>query len=117
MLTTGERDHLVVLYERVEEAKLGFKEAMAAVAEKHGLLPATLRKYVTALSRDQAEEAREEAQQLLDLFEHEAEGLEDYFEATSTVVDFVPGKPAAPGRKKDYFEATVHGQKVSGWTQ
>jgi len=112
MLTIGERDHLVVLYERHESIKTDLKDAIAAVAEKRGYQPATVRKYIVALVRDQAEQTREDAQHLLDLFDAEAEGL------PSIEVE-VFGKDAHPPArpKAELAEFSRGGQKYTGFIQ
>ena len=106
-MTLGERDHLVMLYERLESVKIDLKDAIAAVAEKRGYQPATIRKYVVALVRDQAEQTREDAQQLLDLLDAEAEGLADVkIEITA----------AAAQRPKEGFTSPHHGG-ITGYIQ
>ena len=104
MLTLGERDHLVMLYERLESVKIDLKDAIAAVAEKRGYQPATIRKYVVALVRDQAEQTREDAQQLLDLLDAEAEGLADVKVETSVQ------------RPREEFTSPHHGG-ITGYLQ
>jgi len=72
--TISERDELIALYRRVKDAQEDYKLAAEAVAGRTGGSPASLRKYVQGLARDEADKVRSEAQEVLDLFEAEAEG-------------------------------------------
>lgn len=81
--TPAERDHLIVLYERVKSAQDDYKQAAEAVAARTGQEPSALRKWVRALARDEAEKARDEAQALLDLFDAESEGSLERVDATT----------------------------------
>lgn len=72
--TFAERDHLIALYQRVQDAQDDYKQAAEAVAARTGRSPSALRKWVRALARDEAEKVMGEAQEILDLFDAESEG-------------------------------------------
>lgn len=72
--TFAERDHLIALYQRVQDAQEDYKQAAEAVAARTGRSPSALRKWVRALARDEAEKVMGEAQEILDLFDAESEG-------------------------------------------
>lgn len=72
--TAAERDNLIAVYQRVKDAQEDYKLAAEAVAARTGRSPAALKKWVRALARDEAEKTRDEAQEVLDLFDAEADG-------------------------------------------
>lgn len=72
--TAAERDNLIAVYQRVKDAQEDYKLAAEAVAARTGRSPAALRKWIRALARDEAEKTRDEAQEVLDLFDAESEG-------------------------------------------
>lgn len=49
------------------EGATDFREAVKVQADKHKVKPAALRRYITALARDQVDEARAEAEDLSEL--------------------------------------------------
>lgn len=76
--TAAERDNLIAVYQRVKDAQEDYKLAAEAVAARTGRSPAALRKWIRALARDEAEKTCNEAQEVLDLFDAEADGdIED----------------------------------------
>lgn len=81
--TFAERDHLIALYQRVQDAQEDYKQAAEAVAARTGRSPSALRKWVRALARDEAEKVMGEAQEILDLFDAESEGSLERVDATT----------------------------------
>lgn len=81
--TFAERDHLIALYQQVQDAQEDYKQAAEAVAARTGRSPSALRKWVRALARDEAEKVMGEAQEILDLFDAESEGSLERVDATT----------------------------------
>lgn len=95
--TSAERDELIALVQRVAEVQADLKAALEATAERCGVSVAPLRRWVRALARDEAEATRDEAQQVLDLFEAESEGLLPLARQGRGQVTFEPGVIAGHG--------------------
>ena len=98
--TFAERDHLIALYQRVQDAQEDYKRAAEAVAARTGRSPSALRKWVRALARDEAEKAMGEAQEILDLFDAESEG---------SLVDGTTGEIIPTGRMRHDWSGKVGG--------
>lgn len=90
--TADERDNLIQLYQRVKDVQDDYKAAAESVAARTGRSPAALRKWVRALARDEAEKTRAEAQEVLDLFDAEADGDLPDARCTLTSVDATTGE-------------------------
>lgn len=66
-------DELRVLYRNAKARAVTFRDAVKGQAEKHGVEPVALRRYVVALESDTVERIQAELDDLLKLLDDDAE--------------------------------------------
>jgi transposase-like protein len=67
--TDAEQQSLLVMYERLENCRADYNGLLAAVAERTGFRPASLRQWVKALADDKLDEAIRSTTEVVDLME------------------------------------------------